>query len=79
MKKTLLPVAAMLAATPIMWAADDEQSGSLPETNAEVPQSAIVLTGGENGVHEALLQELYNDSNHTFNDPDAPRFLLIDK
>lgn len=82
MKKTLL-FASFIAALPVVASAQavetDSLSNALPSGNSAVPGHAVVLTGGENGVRQELLDELYSESNHTFNDPSAPRFLLIDK
>lgn len=51
----------------------DPDSPTIP-----VPERAIILSGGENGIHRDVLGVLY-DTDQTFNDPDAPRFLLIDR
>lgn len=49
------------------------------ETYDSVPDHAIALTGGENGIYRDILLELYDETNRSFRDPDPPRFLLIDK
>lgn len=57
--------------------AQDSESDSV---NVAVPNRALVLTGGKNGIDEHVYTVLY-DSNEevTFHDPVPPRFLLIDR
>lgn len=44
-----------------------------------VPEEAIVLTGGRNGVHRNLIGVLYDTSELHFQDASVPRFLMIDR
>ena len=47
--------------------------------NVAVPDRAIVLTGGQNGINRQVMTVLYDTSNTHFQDPQPPRFLLIDR
>lgn len=52
------------------------------DANAEyvpVPERAIVLSGGMNGVHRDVMNVLYDTSDTHFQDASVPRFLLIDR
>lgn len=72
--KYSLSLLAVVMSTACATAQDStEQTSNIP-----VPERAIILSGGENGIHRAVMGVLY-DTDATFNDPDAPRFLLIDR
>lgn len=71
----LIPAASLVTSaqdTYLLGSADPES------TLVASPERAIILSGGENGVHRDVLGVLY-DTERTFDDPDAPRFLLIDR
>ena len=44
-----------------------------------VPDRAIVITGGANGVHREVVRVLYDTSDMHFQDASVPRFLMIDR
>lgn len=44
-----------------------------------VPDEAIVITGGGNGVHRDVMRVLYDTSEMHFQDASVPRFLMIDR
>ena len=67
-----------LAVTGTTTAMAQEAAGENEEEYVAVPERAIVLSGGQNGIHRSVMHVLY-DSEVTFNDPNAPRFLLIDR
>lgn len=71
-------VSMALTATAMAVAQDAVTEDQLQADYVAVPERAIVLSGGENGVHRSVMEVLY-DTENTFNDPDAPRFLLIDR
>lgn len=82
MKQSIAMLAAVAALT-TAFSAHSQEVYPLGEedpssTYVSVPERAIVLTGGQNGVHRDVLGVLY-DTEKTFDDPDAPRFLLIDR
>lgn len=67
---------AIIAATAVAPLAQAADSG----TNVEVPNRAIVLTGGQDGIREQVYTVLYTTSDLVhFHDPVPPRFLLIDR
>lgn len=67
---------ALIAATAIAPLAQAAESG----TNVDIPNRAIVLTGGEDGIREQVYTVLYSTSDEIhFHDPVPPRFLLIDR
>lgn len=78
-KHMILAATAFVA---ISAAADDSISGGdtikYDTDYVAVPERAVVLTGGDKGIHHDVVGVLY-DADVTFNDPDAPRFLLIDR
>lgn len=47
--------------------------------NVAVPDRAIVITGGSNGVHRDVMRVLYDSRDVHFQDATAPRFLMIDR
>lgn len=58
------------------------EADSVPDysENVAVPTRALVLVGGQNGLHEQVYTVLYDSSEEvTFQDPVPPRFLLIDR
>lgn len=44
-----------------------------------VPDRAIVITGGDNGIHRDVVKVLYDTSDMHFQDANVPRFLMIDR
>lgn len=51
-----------------------EQSDYVP-----VPEEAVLLSGGQNGVHRKIIGVLYDASDLHFQDATVPRFLMIDR
>ena len=83
----LLAAAAMFAAEPSTEEPQPDSDSEpqpaqpqLPEGNVAVPERALVITGGQNGISEGVYTVLYDTSENTkFDDPVPPRFLLIDR
>ena len=67
-----LAAVALLAATPALA----QEASPRP---SYIPQRAIVLHGDVNKADSAILAIFYSRENLDFNDPDAPRFLLLDR
>lgn len=44
-----------------------------------VPEQAVILSGGQNGVHRKIIGVLYDASELHFQDASVPRFLMIDR
>lgn len=44
-----------------------------------VPEKAVMIFGGDNGVHREIVSVLYDSSELHFQDATAPRFLMIDR
>lgn len=44
-----------------------------------VPKEAIVISGGDNGVHRDVIEVLYDTSDLHFQDATMPRFIMIDR
>lgn len=44
-----------------------------------VPDQAVILSGGQNGVHRKIVEVLYDTSDLHFQDAAIPRFLMIDR
>lgn len=57
------------------------ETAALPDYsgNVAVPDRAIVVTGGQNGIHPEIMRVLYDTSEYHFQDASAPRFLMIDR
>lgn len=51
----------------------------MPTDNEAIPERAVILSGGQNGIHRDVMAVLYDTSEIHFQDPSAPRFLLIDR
>lgn len=74
--------AAMLGGA--LLSAEESTPLSMPELHADsdyvpVPKEALVITGGENGVHKNIIGILYDTSDLHFQDATTPRFLFIDR
>lgn len=79
--RKLLPMA-LIALTSTGMSAQVYQAtstGNLPADNEAVPERAIILSGGQNGIHRDVMAVLYDTNEIHFQDPSAPRFLLIDR
>ncbi|MDE7387531.1 MAG: porin [Muribaculaceae bacterium] len=75
-----LPVWAILAAT--LTASAQEQPATACENEEEMgqlPETAIVLNGDRRQVHSQVLNVLLDTRDLSFQDPDVPRYLIIDK
>lgn len=84
MKKTSL--AARLAAvvvaavtTASVTPASAQSGGAVPSRPEYIPQRAVVIHGDANKADSTVLAIFYSREDLDFNDPDAPRFLLLDR
>lgn len=76
----MLAAAAMFAAEPSTEetqpdtdSAPQSAQPQLPEGNVAVPERALVITGGQNGISEGVYTVLYDTSENTkFDDPVPP-------
>lgn len=55
-------------------AVEESKSNYVP-----VPEQAVILSGGQNGVHRKIIGVLYDASDLHFQDANVPRFLMIDR
>lgn len=75
--KHLLTLAAVLGLS-MSAGAQSSTSESEPLIHG-IPERAIILSGGQNGIHRNILTVLYDTSDMHFQDSKMPRFLLIDR
>lgn len=81
MKKTAVSLVSLLIATTGLYAKtqDSAQVNALRTDTVYIPERAILLHGDAKNADRDVMAVFYSRENLEFSDPDAPRFLFLDR